>query len=281
MKPIIVDFKRYKEEILKKPYGINIIFGQKGAGKTSLNTVFGVWEMAIKERFQNCLSAISNLSIEKNREYTLPPQNHCVYSSPGYSISNNWKYGKGELTSYTYNPYYFNLPNERIDYEIYPEFSSFHLMEAQASLNSRDSKNFPDETSRAYENERHPSYLITMDCQRLGLIDVNVRKITDNFICPIGLEHETNSMETMVKTIFHTICFKVMSQAEAFEEKNITEGGVLVDFVFEGGCIFNCYDSQGSKHLYFDTDKDFQYILSNDPNNKISLLPPKNYKKRS
>lgn len=281
MKPIIVDFKRYKEEILKKPYGINIIFGQKGAGKTSLNTVFGVWEMAIRERFQNCLSSISNLSIEKNREYTLPTQNHCVFSSPGYSISNNWKYGKGELTSYTYNSYYFNLPNERIDYEIFPEYSSFHLMEAQASLNSRDSKNFPDETSRAYENERHPSYLITMDCQRLGLIDVNVRKITDYFISPIGLEHFYNSMGTMVKSTFHTICFKVMSQAEAFEEKNITEGGVLVDFVFEGGCIFNCYDSQGSKHLYFDTDKDFQYILSNDPNNKISLLPPKNYKKRS
>ena len=281
MKPIIVDFKRYKEEILRKPYGINIIFGQKGAGKTSLNTVFALWEMATRERFECSLSAISALSKEKQKEYLCPIEPHCVYTSPHYSVTNNWKYGRGELTSYTYSPYYFNLPNERIDYEIYPEYSSFHLMEAQASLNSRDSKNFPDETSRAYENERHPSYLITMDCQRLGLIDVNVRKITDYFISPIGLEHFYNSMGAMVKTIFHTICFKVMSQAEDFEEKNMTEGGVLVDFVFEGGCIFNCYDTKASKNLYFDTDKDFKYILSNDPNNKVSLLPPKNYKKRS
>ena len=280
MADITIGFKEYKEYILKKPYGITIIFGQKGAGKTSLNTAFALWEMAINERYKCCLSAIDELCRGKGRKYSYPPQAHCVYSSPNYSIKNNWKYGHGDLVSYTYSPYEFNLPNERIDYEIYPEYSSFHLMEGQSALNSRDSKNFPDETSRAYENERQPSYLIFIDCQRLQLIDLNVRKIVDNFICPIFLEHEYNSVGFMTKTIFHTICFKTTAQAEAFENDDKTDNGILVDFVFDGGCIFNCYDSVSSKKLYFDTDKDFKFVLSNDESVPISILPPKNYKKK-
>lgn len=280
MADITIGFKEYKEYILKKPYGINIMFGQKGYGKTFLNTVFCLWEMAIKERYRCCISAIDKLSEEKGRKFSYPKQPHCVYTSKGYSVKNKWKYGRGELVSYRFDPYKFNLPNERIDYDIFPEYSTIHIMEGQAVFNSRDSKSFPDETSRAYENSRHASYLFYIDCQRLGLIDVNVRKITDIFICPLFQEHVFNSVGAMIKTITHTICFKTMAQAEAYETDDKKTNGILVDFVFEGGCIFNCYDSQSSKKLFYNTDKDFIYILSDDESIPISLLPPKNYRKK-
>lgn len=277
-KTLTITYTDYIKYITAKPYGINIIFGQKGSGKTALNTVFALWEMAMRQRYLQCMSEIELLKEERVRDYSFPPQAHCVFSSPNYSIVDNWKFGKGDKSSYSYNPYHFNIPNLRIDYDIYPPFSTFHCMEAQAPLNSRQSKNFPSETSRAYENERHPNYLIWLDCQRLGLVDLNVREITDWFITPISLEHKYNSLNVMIGTTFHTLCFDSLLKAERYVETEDISLGKLVDFVFEGGCVFNCYSSFGNKKIFFETDKDFEYISSKDPNS-ASLLAPKNYYK--
>lgn len=279
METIVVDYQKYKDSILKKSYGITIIFGQKGSGKTALNTVFALWEMATKQRYNCTISEIELLQQEKGRKYSFPSQSHCVYTSPYYSVNDNWKFGTKRQVTYSFDPYQFNIPNDRIIYELFPPFASFHIMEGQAYLNSRMSRFFPDETSRAYENERHPNFLMTIDCQRLGLIDLNVKEITDYFICPIELEHEYNSVGAMIKTKFHCVVFTDLSSAEAFSEKKDLSLGKLVDFVFEGGCIFNCYNSYSSKELFYNSNKDFKYIPSNETK-KQTFLSSKDYYKK-
>ena len=279
METITVDFQKYKESILSKPYGITIIFGQKGSGKTALNTVFALWEMAVKQRYNCVISEIESLQQEKGRNFSFPPQSHCVYTSPLYCVKDNWKYGTKRNVTYSFDPYQFNIPNDRIIYEIFPPYSSFHIMEGQAFLNSRMSRYFPDETSRAYENERHPNFLMTIDCQRLGLIDLNVKEITDYFICPIVLEHEYNSVGAMIKTIFHCLVFTDLASAEAYSDKKDQTLGKLVDIVFEGGCIFNCYNSHSSKDLFYNTKQDFKYVSSDDTKNQ-TFLSAKNYYKK-
>ena len=83
----------------------------------------------------------------------------------------------------------------------------------------------------------------------------------------------------MIKSIFHCLVFTDLSSAETYSEKKDLSLGKLVDIVFEGGCIFDCYNSYSSKDLFYASKQNFKYISSDDIK-KQTFLSSKNYYKK-
>ena len=227
---------------------LRYIYGKKrGLGKTSLNTAFAIFEMHDKNNFINTMNEIAILESELSRTFKRPTQPHIVYSD--YEIKDNCKYSKG-YSSYPFSPYKFKLPNKKSEYSIFPPGSFFHINEAQTKYNSRKFKKFTMAVSGAYEGSRHPNFTITMDGLGLTSIDSKIRSIVDEFILVLGMEHEFFN-NRIVKTTWHCIIFDDISNAEEFEKSKDFSLGIEHDFVFEFGCIFNCYNARGNKKAFY------------------------------
>lgn len=245
--------------------GIRVIFGKFGAGKGTLNSMFACSEMEDSDRYKNSLNTIEYLSELKGRNYTLPPQGHCVYST--FTVNYN-----GKIT-YDFDPNEFMLPNNEFDYSIFPPWSSFHVDESQSgNLCSYDWSKFPKPSLLAFSRVRHPHYLWTLDLQFVTNLNKNIRRFAFEYLIPLDIQNEYNCLNQLVKTSVIVGVFKVYENAVKYEET--LDSNLIEEYrvYSHNGNIYDCFDSYGKLLEFFDSDKDFSY-------SKIKISDYKNSEK--
>ena len=243
--------------------GIRVIFGKFGKGKGTLNTMFACSEMQDINRYENCLNSIEMISQATGKKYSLPPQNHCVYSS--YDIMFN------DEKTYDFDSDSFMLPNDEYDYSIFPPYSCFHTDEAQSGrLSAYDWSKFPKPSLLAFSRVRHPHYLFTLDLQFVSNLNKNIRKFAFEYLTPLDIQNEYNCLNQLVKTSVVVGVFYSYDKALDFEEK--LDNSLIEEYrvYTHNGDIYSCFDSYGKLLEFFDTDKDFSYtkITISDLKNK-------------
>lgn len=235
---------------------ITIIFGKPGVGKTSLNAAFLKQEFLQEGKTlkQRCCNRIAALNIGRKKALTYP------YEAPIFSdFEVQVKYGyKKQYKPYYINGFYFGLKNERLKTLNLPPYAKIHLCEAQKYFDSRKSKTFPSFVSRAFEMHRHYGLDITMDVQRLGLIDLNVREIAGRFIEVVNCVHEEDACGNIAKSTW--ICREfnsyqtVRDYLEAggkdyYETTYINEGNIF-DAFNSYGCFDEFVPDDGENFTY-------------------------------
>lgn len=165
---------------------ITIIFGPPRAGKTALMVKL-LNDVAFDfERNRLMQKVIECKNIENGWKLKAPI--HCtsanfeiVFKKEGYNPRNARVIDPNRLGFYTGN----NNPHFILPYE------TFGIMEAQGYYNSRNFANFPEWKSNLFEQHGHNHLNFIMDTQRPGLIDVNIRELSD-FIEIRSFEEKTD-----------------------------------------------------------------------------------------
>ncbi len=168
---------------------IYIVFGKPGVGKSSFLAAvastyldFGEKSLSLLQRSRELVAGLNEDAGGKYKLPTVPP----VYS--------NFPIRLGAGTNHASESLYidgFRLGFENDLVEVIPVFpgSVLFLAEAQRYYNSRKSTGVPDWVSRYYEEHRHFDLTIFMDCQRPGLIDLNIRELVNEYIEITDLRH--------------------------------------------------------------------------------------------
>lgn len=232
------------------------IFGLPGVGKTALNTHFLV-DSYMNEggiRLQESIDMIGELNRAHRRALTVPPK------APYYAT-----YDVEFLTGYeeyyrpfVFNPFFFGFDNADLSVMHLAPFSQVHIMEAQKYYDSRQSSTFPSWASRAYETHRHFRLDIYYDCQRIDLIDLNIRRITERFYCVLGMENNYRANGALSESIFHCLRFDDYS---AVDEYIKTGKGGMSETIRHKGNIFECYNSYDCADQFLpDRGGDFEYV---------------------
>ena len=248
---------------------ITIIFGAPGAGKSSLNAYFLINEYQTEGRFllEDCQERIRLLNEGRSKKLTLP-QRVPIFSD--FRVS--FKVGYEEwYEPYYLNGYYFALDNERLKPMFLPPFAKIHFGEAQRYYDSRKSKTFPAFVSRAFEMHRHYGIDITMDVQRLNLIDLNVRQIAGRFIEVQCVENTTTSFGEILSSKWYCREFDSYQEVNDYVEsgqKTYRE----TEYIYEGN-IFDCFDSFACFSEFLPPeDSNFTFLRHLD-NEKVSSVP--------
>ena len=214
---------------------ITIVFGKPGVGKTAFLCAMAVLYLNGQELSQqfylDCCNELASLGYPA-------PMHAPVYSNFSISVTTGHKEKVG---SYYIDGFHLGFENDYVD--VMPVFprSKIFLSEAQRYYNSRKSKDLPDWISRYFEEHRHFGLDIMLDVQRPGLIDVNIRDITGQFIEVESVQ--TDVVDGVVKST--TFVYKefddwkfvdkyLTSDVECYERKTLT-----VPFN-----VFDCYQSQ-------------------------------------
>jgi hypothetical protein len=160
---------------------ITIFFGDPGSGKTSLMSAMAIDLMCDSRDFvRSCRRIVQKLDLG-GYCISLPDDlNHLVFSD--YEIV-----CKRELRpvqkSWEVDGFRLGLPNERHETIKLPPYSSVFLDEGQRYYNSRvQASLFSDFVSGFYEMHRHYYLNIYLTCQRSGLIELNIRGVSQRFI---------------------------------------------------------------------------------------------------
>lgn len=238
---------------------ITIIFGTPGAGKTALMTSFAVQRMT-NELAANDVTACKKEVKTLNKggfNLLLPRLKHLVFSD--YYIGGRVMFSP-KIESYYCNGYHIGLPNEDVPVDFYPPFSQFYLDEAQKYFNSRRFNKFPSWVSRFYEMHRHNGHNFTMTCQRLGLIDLNIREIAELFLYVEAMQQYYKDGR-LVRTCWR--CRQFFNNIEAEEFMATRKGGKRAVYYFEEN-IFEFYDSKGQRAGIFDNRYDEDFTLINN-----------------
>lgn len=251
------------------------IYGRKrGIGKTSLNTCFAIQEMLDSDLFQESLFEIESLKAKYNRDFTLPDVPHFIFSN--YAISYTSPYGE-VVKTWGFDPLKFKWPGPNEEYDIFAPGSHFHITECQTVYNSRMFKKFSKSVYALYEASRHVGFSVTLDGLGLDTIDKRIRSIVDFFITTIDFQ-QTVYEGRIVSSTWKCLVFDNIYSAEQYEQTKDISFGQQVDYTFDTGCIFDCYDSRQNKHLYYRDalEKDFSFVSSDEFEN-VNLVPTKEF----
>ena len=184
---------------------ITIICGDPGVGKTALMTHFATQYLQYDADYELAIDKINNYN---NMGYNLSTPSHLVFSD--YKISYNL-YGKN-VESYFCNGYYLGMPNAQHQTMFLPPYSKIFLSEAQRYYDSRKYNSFSDFISQFYEQHRHYGLQIYLDCQRVGLIDLNIRGISTRVILVESMSNDIDSHGRIISN--HWQCREFSSAIE-------------------------------------------------------------------
>ena len=194
---------------------ITIIFGEPGAGKTSLMAHFllDLYQREGSALLRECRQKVEALNEMRSTPFTLP-------SKPPIFSDFNVKFLVGYkkyFEPYYINGYYFGMQNDNMPTQLLPPKSKVFLTEGQRYFDSRKSATFPRFVSEAFEMHRHYGLDIYIDVQRPVLIDKNVRELCKRFIEVQGMEHqETQLTGQITATTFHCREFDSNAAVEAY-----------------------------------------------------------------
>lgn len=217
---------------------ITIIFGEPGAGKTSLLTYF--MKQIYRTEGDRILSYCREEIASENKKRPVPlsmPSAPPIFSDFFVHFLDGYE---REYSPYFINGYYFGIQNERMATQYVPPGSKIFLSEAQRYFDSRKSATFPDHVSRAFEMHRHFGLDIYLDAQREGLIDLNIRALCKRFIEVQKSEHERTASGRIIKTTFFCREFDDLISVEQYLSGVPT--GRETTYVNYGN-IYRCFES--------------------------------------
>lgn len=236
---------------------ITIIFGEPGAGKTSLSAYF------LKRLYRTEGDRLRDLCCERIAEDNVGravplslPLKPPIFSDYGMKILADYE---EEYEPYFINGYYFGLSNENIPTQYVPPCSKVFLSEGQRYFDARKSATFPVWVSRAFEMHRHFGCDIWIDVQREQLIDLNIRTLCKRFIEVRKMEADETENGRITNTKWYCREFTDFVTVERYVEEGI---GAFKETTYENrGNIFRCFDS---KNRYADflpkNGKDYVYL---------------------
>jgi hypothetical protein len=245
---------------------ITIICGDPGTGKTALMTSFALKRMsgaAARCDVLRCRSVVRRLN--KTGYNLTVPRRHLVFTD--YSVMSHCVGGGRGTPSHRVDGFYIGLPNSQHPTVFLPPYSFVCLDEAQKYYYSRENNKLADFVSRFYETHRHYYLNIVLACQRPGLIDKNIRCLSEQFIFIDKLKHTTDRFGSIVKSRWSCIEFNNSGSAEKYSDGKISEGGKRTEYTFEGSIFaaFNSFEFFGL-HIESRETADFDLIPR--------LLPP-------
>lgn len=221
-----------------------IVFGKPGVGKTALLTYMSNEVAFDYERLRKSYAEIDGLN---TGGFQFEKPNCLVFMD--YSATFH-KSGYRPKKSYEISGFHLGLPNNDYDTVLLPPYSFIVLDEAQKYYNSR-LKNLNDYVSRFYELRRHNGYDIVLACQRLNLIDLNVREIADEFILVDDLKFKYDKQGNIKQMIWTCYVWDNLTAVTLYnntsEKKYLGQKRVYkADYN-----VFNCYNSFNFKASFF------------------------------
>lgn len=265
----IVDFL-LSDEITNTDSGIIVISGKFGVGKTTLASIFGKKFMKDKGRYENCLAGIEELEIKLNRKFKKPPEEHCVFA--------NYNLVDGDKKAYFYDIDKFMLPNDEVDYDIFPPWSVFIGDEAHAScLCSYDWSKLERFVLFAYSRMRQAHYLAIFNFQIFSNFNKSLRLFAKEYLAPIDIENEYTCLNDLSKTTLVVGVFFTYEKAQEYEDTSNTELFDEVRLYDYDGNIYESFNSFARLLDFFrvPVNKDFSYesaILTDKKTNKIQEI---------
>lgn len=227
---------------------ITIIYGEPGRGKTALMTYFALLEM-VEKGFENYWNSCRRIDVLRKGGFTklqYLPQRHTVYAD--YVIKLKYP----NIESYYVDGFRIALPNPFFDTAFFAPYSKIFLDEAQKYYDSRMSKYMRECVYRFYQLHRHNHLDVTMTCQRLGNIDLNIRQIAERFIYIKGLDVKEDKYGQITKMTWSVIEFSSLKDAEAFVDSPKTDKKIKeTTYTYEGN-VFNRYNSYGNEPAFYD-----------------------------
>ena len=264
------------------------ICGLPRKGKTALLTYFAIQSMIDTSHYIDGVNKIKELN-NGGYKFTLPPKHHLVYSN--YDIIYK-SYDYGTMPTYKFNPFYMGLPNMQHPTLLFPPHSQFFITEGQRPLNSRMSFVLSDFVSQFYETGGHYGCNFCIDCQRLNLLDANIRELMELVIEVQSIDYKLNYNGECVKTVWRTKEFNSCFDYDNYLASGKQKGGQARKYIFKGDIrkfynSFYCFPN----YLKDANTRDFTYQLSHNVANTVEAIqqfnfenpievPPTYYKKR-
>ncbi len=245
------------------------ICGLPRKGKTALLTYFAIQSMLDDSHYIDSIHKIKELN-DGGYNFSYPPKRHVVYSN--YDIILH-SYERGTLPTYKFNPFYMGLPNPQHKTLLFPPHAQFFITEGQRPLNSRMSFVLSDFVSQFYETGGHYGCNFAIDCQRLNLLDANVRELMELVIEVQGIEYKENRAGECVKTTWHTREFNSCFDYDNYLASGKTKGGKANKYVYKGDIrkmynSFYCFPN----YLKDAKERDFTYQLSHIVDNSVDAI---------
>ena len=197
---------------------ITIICGDPGVGKTALMTNFALQYLLYDDDFRLMEDKIIQYNLIG---YNLSTPNHLVFSDYKISINSS----KGNIDSYFVNGFYLGMPNSQHPTMFLPPYSKIFLSEAQRYYDSRKYDSFSDFVSQFYEQHRHYGLQIFLDCQRVGLIDLNIRGISTRVILVLSMINDINKSGRIVANHWNCREFNSVFDCEKYINSQDTSLG--------------------------------------------------------
>ena len=235
---------------------IRIISGITGAGK-SLFAVYLMYLDTCVNGYDNYLKSCREIENLRHNGFSLsyPKQKHITYFNGQVRFS---PYCRPVKTAYSFNPWEMGLPVANKKTRLFFPCAKIYIDEAQRFYNSRLSYCFPDFVSRFFELHRHWDLDITLIAQRSGLIDINIREISTEFLHIEKLEREEDSLGNLKKTIWHIKKFTNNADLEHYLDGHKELGEEEIITCEEN--LYKYYDTHFFKFLFLN-QKESQNFL--------------------
>lgn len=152
---------------------ITIIFGPPRIGKTALMTKF--LNDAIFDHSRNRAMQATINAKNEYEGYNLTIPQHCVSANYEATLKRVGYYPRKVRVI---DPNKLGFYNEEEKTHFILPYETFAIMEAQSYYNSRKFASFPEWRSNLFEQHGHNNLTFYLDTQRPGLIDVNIRELS-------------------------------------------------------------------------------------------------------
>ena len=241
---------------------LHIYFGVQGSGKT-LSAVKQLQVEAYNPtRLANCAKRILKYN-SMGYHFSMPE--HLAFCDFDCEIHH---LGKAPTMSYLTNGFYLGLPNPNMRTQRLPPYFFAVLDEGNKYFNSRNKQIMPQWRSRFYELIRHWGGEIIICCQRPGLVDLNIRELTD-YEEFLGCEFVKDLFGNIVLVKIKRRHFETCADVERYLSTNILPEDSKIETD-----IINCrlpannipayYDSQFFENLFLQgfSDKDWDLIAA-------------------
>ena len=253
---------------------ITIIFAPPGFGKTVFMSYLLTLSCFDSDRFFNMRDEI--LSKNANGFNLSIPE---TFVSANYNLTMQLE-GFSPVKNRVINPFKLGFSNPYVATHFNLPYEVIGIDEAQMYLNSRLAFMYPAWQSRWYEQHRHNNLEIYLATQRPGLIDPNIRDLSQFMeICNMDVRHnDFGEVERIVWTV------RFISNSRLYD-RYVSSGG-LDKCCYEerkyvaNFDVFSIYNSQSCKPKFYDGYLKYveNDICSSDFDLCYSSLPEENAK---
>ena len=242
---------------------ITIIFGPPRIGKTAF-MVYQLNERAFD--YERNLAMQETIFFKNQNGFNLTIPEHCVSANFDITFEQD---GYSPRKARLIDPKKLGFSSKKKERHFLLPYETIGIMEAQEFYNSRKYKEFDLCQSAIFEQHGHNHIDFLLDCQRPGLIDLNIRELS-NFVEIRSLDVKYDKkmwFESMTWTVrvfdnafaLDSYMRSGKKNSNFYEELQITSNYNVLD-------LYNSWSLEPKFYAgHFDNDFDLQYGLSFGP----------------